>query len=47
MNDISRAVVRHMSKYPFRTDEARRGLLNDIGEDGLRRFEEACEMIHH
>jgi hypothetical protein len=36
-----------MSKYPFWTDEARRGLLSDIGEDGLRRFEEACEFARN
>jgi hypothetical protein len=44
MHDVNAAVIRHMSEYPFWTEKAKRGLEADIGSDGLKRVQEACDF---
>jgi hypothetical protein len=44
MNNVSAAIVRHLSEYPFWTDKARRGLIDDIGEEGLKYVEQAVDF---
>jgi hypothetical protein len=46
MKDVNEAIVRNLSEFPFWTDKAKCGLTSDIGEDGLKKVEEACGFAY-
>ncbi len=41
---LSAAVKRHLSRYPFWTDNAHAGLVSDIGESGGQAVQEAFDF---
>ena len=46
MKGICESVVRHVNTAIW-TDEAKLGLVGDLGEDGLRFVQEACEFAYN